>query len=134
MTTVSLIGVASYLPPKVVGNDFFAPGAATRRGMFTAPATRRHVDANETADHMIHRAAGTLVERLAPRIPAEAGSVEPKTAIAKAVADNTRRIEVLIERIAISFSTAAPPRSLVFSIYANTRAGAGIHTPQLKRA
>jgi hypothetical protein len=44
------------------------------------------------------------------RIPAEAGSVEPTTAIAKAVADKTRSIEVLIEvRIATSFSS--PPVS-----------------------
>ena len=43
------------------------------------------------------------------RIPAEAGPVEPTTATAKAVADKTRRIEVLIEvRIAISFSRAVP--------------------------
>src|SRR5262249_23512206 len=58
---VSLLGVASYLPPREVDNDFFAPGAATRRGMFTAPKTRRHVAKDETAAHMIHRAAGTLM-------------------------------------------------------------------------
>ena len=61
---VSLLGVASYLPEKVVGNDFFAPGTATRHGMFTAPTTRRHVGRDETAAHMIEQAARRLVDRL----------------------------------------------------------------------
>ncbi len=62
MTTVSLLGVASYLPERVITNDFFAPGASERRGMFTAPKTRRHVGPGESAAEMIERAARRLVE------------------------------------------------------------------------
>jgi 3-oxoacyl-[acyl-carrier-protein] synthase-3 len=65
MTTISLLGVASYLPDKVVGNDFFAEGAAARRGMFTAPTTRRHVARDESAAEMIERAARRLLANLA---------------------------------------------------------------------
>lgn len=61
METFSLLGVASYLPERVVDNDFFAPGASTRRGMFTAPTTRRHV-VGESAVDMIERAAHRLVD------------------------------------------------------------------------
>jgi 3-oxoacyl-[acyl-carrier-protein] synthase-3 len=61
---VSLVGVASYLPEKVVTNEFFAPGAAARRGMFTAPTTRRHVARDETAVEMIARASTRLCEKL----------------------------------------------------------------------
>jgi 3-oxoacyl-[acyl-carrier-protein] synthase-3 len=64
MKTVSLLGVASELPASVVGNDFFAPGAATRRGMFTAPTTRRHVGRDESAADLIERAARKLIARL----------------------------------------------------------------------
>jgi 3-oxoacyl-[acyl-carrier-protein] synthase-3 len=59
--TVSLLGVASYLPERVVPNSFFARGAAERKGMFTAPTTRRHVGADESASDMIERAASRLV-------------------------------------------------------------------------
>lgn len=61
MKTVSLLGVASYLPPRLVGNDFFAPGAGARKGMFTAPATRRHVDPDLSAADMIERACSRLI-------------------------------------------------------------------------
>ncbi|HYQ43884.1 MAG TPA: 3-oxoacyl-[acyl-carrier-protein] synthase III C-terminal domain-containing protein [Polyangiaceae bacterium] len=61
---LSLLGVASYLPERVVTNDFFAPGTATRRGMFTAPTTRRHVSPDETAVELIQRASARLFERL----------------------------------------------------------------------
>jgi len=61
MKTVSLIGVASYFPENVVTNDFFAKGAASRRGMFTAPTTRRHVRDDESAADMIERAASRLI-------------------------------------------------------------------------
>jgi 3-oxoacyl-[acyl-carrier-protein] synthase-3 len=60
MKTVSLLGVSSYLPERVVGNDFFAQGAASRKGMFTAPNTRRHVGPDETAAAMIARASERL--------------------------------------------------------------------------
>lgn len=62
---ISLMGVASYLPEKIVTNDFFAPGAAARRGMFTAPTYRRHVAPDETAASMIERAAKRLLSELA---------------------------------------------------------------------
>lgn len=62
MTTVSLLGVASYFPEKIVTNDFFAPGAASRKGMFTAPTTRRHVGRDESAADMIERAATRLIQ------------------------------------------------------------------------
>jgi hypothetical protein len=67
--------------------------------------------------------AGAAMKAADPARIAEAGPVEPTTATAKAAADNTRRIEVLIElRMAISFSRAAPGLS-PFSIDVNTRAG-----------
>ena len=61
---ISLLGVASYLPERVVHNDFFAEGAAARRGMFTAPTTRRHVAKDESAAQMIERASRRLIDRL----------------------------------------------------------------------
>ena len=64
MKTVRLLGVASYLPEKVVTNDFFAPGAGARRGMFTAPTTRRHVGRDETAAEMIAKASTRLFSKL----------------------------------------------------------------------
>lgn len=64
MTTVSLLGVASYLPERVVTNDFFAPKAVGRRGMFTAPTTRRHVSRDESAADLIERAARRLIDTL----------------------------------------------------------------------
>lgn len=62
METFSLLGVASDLPQRIVGNDFFAAGAAQRRGMFTAPTTRRHVG-EESAVDMIERAARRLIDQ-----------------------------------------------------------------------
>jgi 3-oxoacyl-[acyl-carrier-protein] synthase III len=59
--TVSLLGVASYLPERVVTNDSFGEEASTRRGMFTAPTTRRHVAPDESAADMIERAARKLI-------------------------------------------------------------------------
>jgi 3-oxoacyl-[acyl-carrier-protein] synthase-3 len=65
MTTVGLVGVASDMPETVVRNDFFATDAAARRGMFTAPTTRRHVRRDETAAGTIERAAARLLASLA---------------------------------------------------------------------
>lgn len=61
---ISLLGVASYLPERVVTNDFFAPGASARKGMFTAPTTRRHVGLTESAADMIERASARLFGQL----------------------------------------------------------------------
>ena len=58
------MGVASYFPEKVVTNDFFSPGAGTRKGMFTAPTTRRHVGPDETAAEMIAKASARLFANL----------------------------------------------------------------------
>lgn len=65
MTPVSLLGVSSAFPETIVGNDFFAPGAAARRGMFTAPTTRHHVGRDESAADLIVRAAHRLIGKLA---------------------------------------------------------------------
>jgi 3-oxoacyl-[acyl-carrier-protein] synthase-3 len=65
MKTVSLLGVASYLPERIVGNDYFGAGTDDRRGMFTAPKTRHQVAPDESAVDMMERAARRLVERLA---------------------------------------------------------------------
>lgn len=54
------MAVASSLPEREVDNDFFAAGTAERRGMFTAPVTRRHVAPDETAVTQIERAARAL--------------------------------------------------------------------------
>jgi 3-oxoacyl-[acyl-carrier-protein] synthase-3 len=64
MTAVSLLGVASYLPERVVTNDYFAPDTGARKGMFRAPTTRRHVARDELAADMIERAGRRLIERL----------------------------------------------------------------------
>jgi len=64
MTSIGLVGVASYLPEHVVGNEFFSPGAVSGRGMFTAPGERRHVQAEESAAAMIQRAGEKLVRQL----------------------------------------------------------------------
>jgi len=60
---ISLAAVASYLPEQVVDNSFFAQGTSERRGMFTAPTTRRHVRGDETAADMIEKAARRLIEQ-----------------------------------------------------------------------
>jgi len=64
VSEVSLLGVASYLPERIVGNDFFGAGTAERRGMFTAPTRRHQVAPDETAAQMIERAAKRLIDRL----------------------------------------------------------------------
>jgi 3-oxoacyl-[acyl-carrier-protein] synthase-3 len=65
VTGVSLLGVASYLPERVVGNEFFGAGTSERRGMFTAPKTRHQVAPDESAADMIVHAAERLVGELA---------------------------------------------------------------------
>ncbi len=61
MSPLGLVGVASELPAAVIDNRFFAAGAAQRKGMFTAPTTRRHVARDELAVDMIVRAADKLI-------------------------------------------------------------------------
>lgn len=64
MTSVGLLGVASELPQQVVPNAFFAGAVASRRGMFTAPAERRHVGPDESAAAMLERAGRRLMGQL----------------------------------------------------------------------
>ena len=64
MKPVSLLGVAAYLPETEIGNELFAPGAGSRKGMFKAPTKRRWVRPDETAASMIDRASRTLCDRL----------------------------------------------------------------------
>ena len=63
MRSISLEAVASELPEQVVDNGFFAHATAQRRGMFTAPRTRRHVARDESATLLIERASRRLIER-----------------------------------------------------------------------
>jgi len=65
MTAVSLLGTASYLPARVVDNDFFGLDVESNGGaMFRGSRHRHHVADDETAVSMIERAAARLGERL----------------------------------------------------------------------
>jgi 3-oxoacyl-[acyl-carrier-protein] synthase-3 len=64
MKTVSLFGTSSFLPDQIVFNDFFGEAAHSRRGMFTAPTTRRHVRRDDVPAAMIERAALKIRDRL----------------------------------------------------------------------
>ena len=62
--TISLAGVASYLPEKIVENDFFGDPDAARPAMFKGARRRHHVADGETAVDMIERATRKLFDRL----------------------------------------------------------------------
>jgi 3-oxoacyl-[acyl-carrier-protein] synthase-3 len=65
MTTVSLLGTASYLPERIVENDFFGLDVTSHRGaMFRGSRQRHHVADDETAVAMIERAAASLAGKL----------------------------------------------------------------------
>jgi 3-oxoacyl-[acyl-carrier-protein] synthase-3 len=65
MKTVSLVGAASYLPPRVVDNSFFEDGdEEATHAMFRGVKQRHHVTPDETAPGMIVQAARKLAERL----------------------------------------------------------------------
>lgn len=64
MKTVSLVGAASYLPPRVVENDFFADDGSQAHAMFRGVRQRRHVDQEETAVDMIGHASRRLADQL----------------------------------------------------------------------
>jgi 3-oxoacyl-[acyl-carrier-protein] synthase-3 len=65
MTPLSLAGVATHLPERVVDNAFFAAGdGAGRVGMFKGAKLRHHVAPDETAVQMIAKAATKLIGRL----------------------------------------------------------------------
>jgi 3-oxoacyl-[acyl-carrier-protein] synthase III len=65
MKTVSLVGAASYLPPRIVDNAFFQDGDSERAHvMFRGVKQRHHVARDETASGMIVQAARKLADRL----------------------------------------------------------------------
>ena len=65
MKTVSLVGAASYLPPRVVENSFFQEGNEERAHvMFRGVKQRHHVSRDETAQMMIVCAVRKLADRL----------------------------------------------------------------------
>ncbi|AKG43039.1 3-oxoacyl-ACP synthase III [Streptomyces xiamenensis] len=72
MRTVSLLEVASYLPPEKVPTQYFldhrdpdSPMADST--MFGAPAFRHHVSRDESAADMIEKAGRVLLDRIGPR-------------------------------------------------------------------
>jgi 3-oxoacyl-[acyl-carrier-protein] synthase-3 len=65
MKTVSLVGAASYLPPRIVDNSFFQEGSTDRDHiLFRGVKQRHHVSADESASAMIVHAARKLADRL----------------------------------------------------------------------
>lgn len=65
MKTVSLVGAASYMPRRVVENDFFQEGNEERgHVMFRGVKRRHHASKDETASVMIVEAARKLAGRL----------------------------------------------------------------------
>lgn len=65
MKTVSLIGAASYMPRRVVDNDFFQDNPEEREHvMFRGVKQRHHASKDETAQVMIVHAARKLADRL----------------------------------------------------------------------
>jgi 3-oxoacyl-[acyl-carrier-protein] synthase-3 len=65
MKVMSLVGAASYLPPRVVENAFFQEGNEERAHvMFRGVKRRHHVSRDETAQTMIVCAARKLAARL----------------------------------------------------------------------
>lgn len=64
MQNISLMGVASYMPPNIVENDFFKHDATNVDRMFKGVVRRRHVSMDETADSMIEKAANKLIQQL----------------------------------------------------------------------
>ncbi len=65
MTPVSLAGTASYLPDRIVPNEFFGDNTKRRRAMFRGSKQRHHANAEETPAVMIQRATERLCDRLA---------------------------------------------------------------------
>lgn len=63
MNVVSLAGVASYLPERVVDNDYFTQGKPSRHPMFKGAKTRHHVEEQSSVD-MIEQAVNKLAKKL----------------------------------------------------------------------
>jgi len=64
MKTVSLIGAASYMPERIVENDFFQEDDEPVQAMFRGVKHRHHVSDKETGAYMIGRAARKLADQL----------------------------------------------------------------------
>ncbi|WP_432746826.1 3-oxoacyl-ACP synthase [Streptomyces sp. JH002] len=72
MRTVSLLEVASYLPPEKVATQYFLDhrdpdSPMSDSAMFGAPAFRHHVSRDESAADMIEKAGRVLLDRIGPR-------------------------------------------------------------------
>ncbi len=61
---ISLAGTASYLPEKIVDNDFFGDDSTPRAAMFRGAKARHHVAEGETAPQMMEKATRKLFARL----------------------------------------------------------------------
>ena len=66
MSSISLLGVSSYLPEQVVNADFFASLNLSKKkhAMMQPPIQRRHVSPDESAVSMIEKASQKLINRL----------------------------------------------------------------------
>jgi 3-oxoacyl-[acyl-carrier-protein] synthase III len=66
MKPISLSATASYLPQKIIENDFFESyTSAVKNKMFAGVTRRRHVAQEETAASMIKNAADKLIKKTA---------------------------------------------------------------------
>jgi 3-oxoacyl-[acyl-carrier-protein] synthase-3 len=64
VTSISLVGTASYLPETIIDNAFFGGEDRATSGMFKGSRYRRHVAPGESAASMIEKAGTTLRDRL----------------------------------------------------------------------
>jgi 3-oxoacyl-[acyl-carrier-protein] synthase III len=65
MQVISLLATASYLPEKIVENDFFGDETKFNKNkMFAGVKKRRHVAADEKASGMIEKAATKLIQKM----------------------------------------------------------------------
>src|SRR5262245_2800342 len=65
MTTVSLVGAASYMPRQIVDNTFFKQSDEDQRhAMFGGVKQRHHAARDESAQMMIAQASRKLADRL----------------------------------------------------------------------
>jgi 3-oxoacyl-[acyl-carrier-protein] synthase III len=67
MKPISLVGVASYLPERIIDNSFFGQGSQSKNPMFRGTKFRRHLAPGQTAAAMIERAAHALRDQLGLR-------------------------------------------------------------------
>lgn len=72
LAQISLVDAASYLPDRVVGNEFFGDIAEAAPTMFRGAELRHFIAPGQTATDMIARASGKLIDRL---------GIDPRTEI-----------------------------------------------------